>query len=174
MIYIGIVLIIFVTIFLIYIAKQSPEMNISREMVIKATPEKIFPYINNSRKSNEWMPWATIDPKLVMNYSGPDEGIGSTSSWDSPGQMGTGSAVIIENEINKFAKSKLSYIKPMQMEQIAIISLSPAPDGTLVNWSVTGQNPFIGRLICFFMNMDKMVGGNFMMGLQKLKSIVEN
>jgi hypothetical protein len=46
-------------------------------------------------------------------------------------------------------------------------------DKTLVTWSMPGKNNFIGRAVCLFMDMDKMVGGEFEKGLNQLKSIVE-
>ena len=158
---------------LVYVAMQPSEMNISRELFIKATPHALFPYINNSKKSNEWMPWAESDPLVQMVYSGPEEGLGATSSWDSPGKMGTGKAVVVESVSNILVKTKLTYTKPMVMSQLAEITLSPTTDGTVVRWSVTGKNTFIGRLFCLFMNMDKMVGGQFEKGLRKLKNRVE-
>jgi hypothetical protein len=36
-----------------------------------------------------------------------------------------------------------------------------------------GKNNFIAKAICLFMNMDKMVGGQFEKGLASMKSIVE-
>jgi len=59
------------------------------------------------------------------------------------------------------------------MSQVAEISLTPSNDGTVVRWSVKGKNSFVGRLFCLFMNMEKMVGGQFEKGLMKLKSKVE-
>lgn len=159
--------------FLVYIALQSPQYQISRELLIKAKPEQIFPYINHARKSNEWMPWADLDPKMIMSYSGPDEGVGSKSFWVSEGSMGTGEALVVESIANSAVKSELSYIKPMTMKQTAIVSLHPTGEGTIVRWSVTGENQFIGRLISVVINMDKLVGGEFEKGLGKLKSLVE-
>ncbi len=161
-------------VFLVFIATQSPDYSISRQVVVKASPEKLFPYINNSKRTNEWMPWKESDPNVQMNYSGPDEGVGSTASWDSEGQMGTGKAEVIESKINESVKTKLTYTKPFPMTQMAEMNLNPQPDGTVVRWSVEGQNNFIGRIFCFFMNMDKMVGGEFEKGLNKLKSMVES
>ena len=44
---------------------------------------------------------------------------------------------------------------------------------TLVTWSMAGKNNFIGRAVCMFMDMDRMVGGEFEKGLNQLKTIVE-
>ncbi len=159
--------------FFTYIALESPEYKISREIKITASPEVIFPFINNSRKADEWMPWKDSDPSVKMTYSGPEEGVGATSEWNSTGSMGTGSARVVESLLNEQVKTELNYAKPMKMEQTALISLIPEKEGTIVRWSVTGQNNFVGRLFCFFIDMDKFVGGEFEKGLSKLKTMTE-
>ncbi len=157
----------------VYVALQSSHFEITREMQMNASADRIFPYINNSRKANDWMPWKDSDPKVQMSYSGPEEGVGSISTWDSEGQMGTGKAEVVESIPNKSVKTQLTYTKPMEMSQLAEISLAPQANGTVVRWTVTGENTFIGRFVCMFMNMDKMVGGEFEKGLAKLKGMVE-
>ncbi len=159
--------------FLVTIALQSPEMFISRELLIRASPEVLFPYINNSKKTNEWMPWSESDPQAKMIYSGPDEGLGSISNWDSTGKMGTGRAEVVASEPNRSVQTQLTYTKPMEMSQLAEVSLTPAEQGTLVRWSVSGKNTFMGRLFCVFVNMDKMVGAEFEKGLKNLKTLAE-
>lgn len=156
-----------------YASTLPSEMKISRELLIRAKPEAIYPYINHSRKMNEWMPWSESDPEAKMLYSGPELGIGSTTSWDSKGNMGTGQAVIVESIPNRSVKTQLTYTKPMKMEQLAEVSLTPAEGGTVVRWSVNGHSPLISRIFCIFMDVDKTVGGEFEKGLANLKRIVE-
>ena len=156
-----------------YAAMQPPQYQLSREMLINATPEVLFPYINNSKKANDWMPWKDSDPQMKMEFSGPDEGVGSTSSWDSQGQMGTGKAEVVESIPNKSVKTKLTYTRPMSMSQLAEISLTPVDSGTKVRWEVRGENALLCRVVCLFMDMDKMIGGEFEKGLSKLKVQVE-
>ena len=165
---------LFLAAFLIYAYFLPTEMKISRELVIKATPEALFPMINHSKKMNEWMPWLDSDPGVKMEYSGPEEGVGSKSSWDSPGKMGTGDAVITESIPNRSVKSQLTYTKPMAMSQIAEVTLTPVQEGTNVKWSVDGHNGFFFRLMGVFVSVDKMVGGEFEKGLNKLKVIAES
>jgi hypothetical protein len=38
---------------------------------------------------------------------------------------------------------------------------------------MTGKNNFMAKVIHLFMNMDKMVGGQFEQGLAQMKSMVE-
>lgn len=168
-----IAVVIIVAGFLIYVAMQPAEYMVAREITIKASPEVIFPYINSSKKAYEWMPWMEIDPGAVMTYSGPDEGMGSTSSWDSKGQMGTGQAAVVESVPNERVRTQLTYTKPMEMSQMAEVSITRVADGSLVRWSVSGKNSFVCRMMCVFMNMEKHVGGMFEKGLNKLKALVE-
>jgi hypothetical protein len=36
-----------------------------------------------------------------------------------------------------------------------------------------GENNFVGKAFCLFMNMDKMVGGDFEKGLAQMKTVAE-
>lgn len=156
-----------------YAALRPAHYKISREILIKASPEIIFPHVNNSKMTYQWMPWQENYPGLEMVYSGPEAGVGSKSSWDSDTKMGKGESLIIENKLNEYVKFQLSYYKPMEMVQIANIKLIPEGSDTKVVWEVDGQNNYIGRVVTIFMDMDKMIGTEFMKGLVNLKSIVE-
>ena len=159
--------------FLTYVAVQPTQMMVARELVVNASPQTIFPHINHSKKANAWMPWQDSDPEATMTYSGPEEGVGSKSSWNSKGKMGTGEALVTESIVNQVVKTKLTYTKPFQMSQLAEMSLTPATGGTSVKWAVSGHNNFFFRMIGVFMDCDKMIGSEFEKGLLKLKNIVE-
>lgn len=158
---------------LIVAAMKPSQSNISRELVINAPPEVLFPYINNAKKSYEWMPWAEGDPGIEIKFSGPEEGVGSASSWVGK-EMGVGTSEVIESIPNQNVKTRLIYTKPHEMNQLAEMSLTPTSGGTLVKWSVNGHNGFMFRIVCIFMDIDKMVGDQFLKGLNKLKTLVEN
>jgi hypothetical protein len=168
-----IVLGVFVTAVLVAAAFKSPEMKVTRNIVVAAAPEAIFPYINNSKKAYEWMPWADGDPGIEINFSGAAEGVGAISSWSGK-QMGVGNSEVVESVPNQVVKTKLSYTKPFEMSQMAEISLSPAESGTKVTWSVSGHNNFFFRVMGLFMNCDKMIGGEFEKGLGRLKALAES
>jgi hypothetical protein len=154
-------------------AVQSPEMNVSREIEIAATPDSLFPFINNSKKSYDWMPWSESDPTVEMKFSGPEAGVGASSSWKGK-EMGVGTAEVVESIPNQVVKTKLIYTEPFAMSQLAEVSLTPSSSGTLVKWSVSGQSNYFFRLIGVFVSSDKMIGGEFEKGLRKLKTLAEN
>jgi hypothetical protein len=159
--------------FLTYVAFQPSDYKITRRVTIHAPAELIFPHLNNGAKSDEWSPWKEVDPKAQMVRSGPEEGVGSKQSWESEGPLGTGSATVVESIPSQKVTVLLEYAKPMAMTQTAEFNILPAATGTVVEWSVTGKNNFMGRLFCVFMDMDKMVGETFEKGLAKLKANVE-
>lgn len=146
-----------------------------REVTIQAPPDKVFPFVNNARLGDQWMPWSELDPQMKMTFSGPESGVGSKASWDSPGKMGVGSSTISDSVLNERVTFDLEYLKPFAMKQQAHIGLRASGRNTLVRWSVSGTNPFVGRLMCTIlcMNMDKVVGGSFEQGLAKLKALSE-
>jgi uncharacterized protein YndB with AHSA1/START domain len=158
---------------LIFASTRPNELSIARELTLKASPEVIFPYLNNSQKSNEWMPWKDMDPALKMSYSGPEEGVGSQASWESTGKMGVGKSEIIESVPNRLVKTQLTYVKPMVMSQLAQMELEPTANGTKVRWSVVVPQNLLTKVASMFMNMDKMIGGNFEQGLQKLQALLD-
>lgn len=157
-----------------YAAMQPADYVVSRQITINAPAEKIFPYLNNAKMAEQWAPWIEIDPQAKMSYSGPEAGVGARTSWTDGKQLGTGSATIVESTVNERVHIKLEYVKPMAMTQDSEYLLSSSGGQSTVIWKVQGKKSVPERVMCIFMNMDKMVGGFFEKGLNKLKNLVES
>lgn len=159
---------------MLLLALQPAKYEVKRQITINAPAEKIFPFLNSSMKSQEWMPWKDGDSQMRLEFTGPDSGVGSSAKWDSPGSMGSGESVIIESVNNSKVVTELNYLKPIAMSQIAVMSLSPANNNmTTVTWSVSGRNSVMSRAMSVFRVMDSMIGKEFEKGLARLKSSVE-
>jgi hypothetical protein len=52
-------------------------------------------------------------------------------------------------------------------------TLQPKGDATEVTWAMRGPMPFVSKLITLFIDMDRMVGGDFEAGLANLKAVAE-
>lgn len=168
----GLLIVVFV-----FIAAMKPaDYIIKRNILINAKPEAIYSHLSSMKNADAWMPWKEIDSEVNSTYSGPADGVGSISSWNSSGQMGTGQAEVTEIVLNRSVKTKITYTKPMEMNQDSEFILTAEGENTQMTWSVSGQIPFIMRFMCtlMFRDMDTFVGGMFERGLIKLKSIVEN
>jgi hypothetical protein len=89
-------------------------------------------------------------------------------------EVGEGKMTITDSRTNESVKLKLEFFKPMAGVSDAEFTFKPQGNQTEVTWSMSGHNNFVGKAFCLFMNMDKMIGGNFEKGLADLKAIVES
>ncbi|MCY1548192.1 hypothetical protein D9M68_842880 [compost metagenome] len=49
----------------------------------------------------------------------------------------------------------------------------PEGEGTRVSWSMSGSKNFMVKAVHLVMDMDKMCGGDFELGLAQLKAVAE-
>ena len=80
---------------------------------------------------------------------------------------------IIESRPSELIRITLDFLKPFASTATAEFTFDPQGNQTVLTWSMTGKNNFIAKAIHLFMNMDKMVGGQFEKGLAQMKSVVE-
>lgn len=165
-------LVVVILLFAGFVATRPSHYHMVRELKMNATPDKIFPYLNSSKLMDSWGPWREVDPSVQMSMSGPEQGVGAVSSWDSKGQMGTGKATIVESVSNDHVTTKIEYTRP-PMTQMSTMSIRGDGDGSIVSWSVDGDKNFIFKAMCVFRSMDKTVGPLFEKGLSNLKAKVE-
>ena len=70
-------------------------------------------------------------------------------------------------------KHQLDFEKPMKGTNIAEFTFKPEGGHTVVTWTMSGKNGFMGKAVGLIMNCDKMVGGQFEKGLATLKVLAE-
>ena len=58
-------------------------VTVERTVVVAATPDQVFPYVNSLQRTEEWSPWLALDPDTKLTYSGPEEGVGNRLEWSS-------------------------------------------------------------------------------------------
>lgn len=146
---------------------------IQRSARIKASPENIYPLINDLRAFNRWNPFAQKDPKMQGNYQGPVEGPGAIYDFKGSGHSGEGSIEIVAHKPASEVTMQLNMRKPMKAQNLVVFSLTPAEDATEVTWLMQGKVPFVGKILHLLFSMDKMVGRDFESGLANLKTIAE-
>lgn len=166
-------LIVIIAMFLVYVALRPASYEISREITINASPAKVFPFLNTRSLANSWNPFLKNDPTLKVSIEGPEVGVGAVTIWEDGKQTGTGRATVIESVPNERVNVRLDYKKPFEGTQNAAYLLREEGGKSVVTWKVGGKNSYFPRLMCLFMNMDKMVGGAFEQGLAELKTLVE-
>lgn len=154
-------------------AFQPSTFHIERSISIAASPAALFPRLNDLRQTHEWSPWKEKDPKATYTFEGPAAGVGASQSWSGNSDVGAGRQTIVESRPNELVRLRLEFFKPMEGVCDAQFTLKPSGDRTVVTWSMSGANNYLGKVFCLFMNQDKMIGGEFEKGLATLKRTSE-
>ena len=158
---------------LVVAGMQPDSFSVRRAASIKAPPEKIFPLISDFSRWGAWSPYERKDPAMKRSFSGPAAGIGAVYAWEGNKDVGQGRMEIAEAAAPSRVSLKLDFVKPFEAHNRVDFTLQPKGDATEVTWAMQGPMPFISKVICLFIDMDRMVGQDFEAGLANLKSIAE-
>ncbi len=158
---------------LAYAATRPDDFRVQRSAVIKAPPEKIFPFINDFRQWGAWSPYEKLDPNMKRTFGATTAGKGATYAWEGNSNVGSGSMEILSAPAPAQVMVKLDFLKPFEAHNIADFTLMPSGDTTTVTWAMHGPVPYKFKIVHLFMNVDKMVGSQFAEGLANLKAAAE-
>jgi uncharacterized protein YndB with AHSA1/START domain len=171
---IAVVLAIAIAVVLILAATKPDTFTVQRAAVVKAPPEKIFSLINDFHQWGTWSPWEGKDPGMKRTYSGTASGRGAVYAWDGNKNVGSGRMEILDASSPSKIVIKLDFFKPFEAHNTAEFTMLPQGDGaTNISWVMHGPAPFMSKMMQVFMNIDKMVGKDFEIGLSNLKKLTE-
>jgi hypothetical protein len=145
---------------------------VTRSTVIPAPAQDVFPLVNSFREWPKWSPWESVDPDMQRTYSGAESGVGAKYAWSGNRKAGAGNMEITESREPDVIRIRLEFLKPFPAVNPTTFTFVPEGGGTRVTWTMTGEHKGIGKVFALFMNMDKMVGGDFEKGLASLASVV--
>jgi uncharacterized protein YndB with AHSA1/START domain len=170
---IAIVLVIAIAIVLTLAAAKPNTFSVRRETTVRAPPEKIFPLIDDFHQWATWSPYESKDPAMKRTYSGATSGKGAVYAWDGNKNVGSGRMEILEAAAPAKIIIKLDFFRPFEGHNSAEFTMLPQGDATRLTWLMHGPAPFMSKLMQVFMNMDKMIGKDFEVGLANLKKLTE-
>lgn len=170
-IFIGLAVI--VVVFVVVVALRPSEFRVERAATIAAPPPVVFAQVNDFRKWDAWSPYARRDPAMKKSFEGAPAGVGAVYTWSGNHEVGEGRTTIIESRPHDLIRVKLEFVRPFAATNTAEFTFRPEGERTAVTWSLAGRNSFMGKAVGLFMNMDRMVGGDFEKGLAQMKSVVE-
>jgi len=162
-----------IAVFVVIVYRQPDQFRIERSALVAATPEKVFAQVNDLHNWEAWSPWSKLDPAAQNTFEGPEAGVGAIFRWVGNNDVGEGSMTIIESVPGSLVRIRLDFVKPFEDTSTAEFSFQPAGDQTSVTWSMYGENNFMSKAFCLFMDMDEMLGGQFELGLAQLKAVAE-
>jgi hypothetical protein len=164
-------LVAIIAIILIVAAFQPAEYHVERSAVVPASPSVVYAQVNDFHNWGQFNPWQELDTNAKITFEGPMNGQGAKFNWEGNSDMGSGNMTITATKPNERVDIAMHFIKPMEGEATTAFQLQPDGTGTKVTWSMDGKNNLIGKVFCLFMNMDKMIGGQYEKGLAKLAEL---
>ncbi|TMA78329.1 MAG: polyketide cyclase [Deltaproteobacteria bacterium] len=164
---------VIVIVLVVIVALQPSDFRVARSATISAPPPAVFAQVNDFHKWEAWNPWGKIDPAMKQTYEGAPAGVGAIYTWVGNKNVGEGRMTLTESRPSDLIRIKLEFFKPFAGTNIAEFTFKPEGNQTAVTWSMAGKNNFMAKAIHLFMNMDKMIGGQFETGLAQMKLIVE-
>jgi hypothetical protein len=167
------VLAVLVVVFLVVVAMQPADYRVVRTASIAAPAETVFAQVNDFHKWEAWSPWIKLDPAAKLTYEGAPAGAGAIFTWAGNKQVGEGRMTVTESHPSDLIRIKLDFIKPFPSTCLTEFTFKPEGKDTVVTWTMSGTKNFMSKAVCMFMNMDKMVGGDFEKGLASMKSVSE-
>jgi uncharacterized protein YndB with AHSA1/START domain len=159
---------------LAYAAITQPDtFRVTRSLDMAASPEKIYSVLSDFRRSREWSPYEKLDPDMKRTLSGLPAGKGAVYEWDGDSNAGAGRMEITEAVPRQSLTLRLDFRRPFEASNTVEYKLEPNGASTRVSWDMHGPMPFISKVMCVFVDLDKMIGKDFEVGLANLKTLVE-
>lgn len=162
-----------IVIFLIIVAFQPGDFRVQRSATINAPADVVFAQVNDFHKWEAWSPWVKLDPNAKNTFEGPASGVGAKFGWKGNDKVGEGRMTILDSTPPTLVRIKLEFIEPFPATDTSEFTFKPEGDKTAVTWAMYGPKNFMSKMFCMFMDMDKMVGGDFEKGLAQMKETAE-
>src|SRR6476659_8276452 len=171
---VGLALVGLVLLFCLVVALQPSGFALERSTTMDAPPSRAFEHVNDLALWDAWSPWSKLDPNAKTTLSQPSVGKGATFAWVGNAAIGEGSLTIVESRPDERVEVEQVFVKPFAGKANFTFAFEPAESGTRLSWKMEGQNDFMGKAMCLFMDMDSMLGKDFEQGLANLKAIAES
>ncbi|WIO73145.1 SRPBCC family protein [Porticoccaceae bacterium LTM1] len=147
--------------------------HVERSVEINADKVTIFNYLNRLKNFNEWSPWVQRDLFANYEFSGPEQGVGSTMRWSSEkDDVGSGIMRIVSSEA--FSHIELALNFDGQGSGSSSFFLSDKDNMTEVVWSFDADHGWNIVERYFGLMLDGFIGKDYEEGLSHLKQVIES
>jgi len=166
-------LLVVILVFILVVALQPTDFSVKRSLSMAGPAATAFEQVNDFHRWESWSPWVKLDPKAKLTFDGPTEGVGAKFQWAGNSDVGAGQMTIKESKPSEQVRIDLDFTEPMAGKCETLFTFQPEGEKTLVTWTMSGKNNFLGKAMSLFVDCDKMVGDQFVVGLENMKKVVE-
>ncbi len=122
---------------------------------------------------DKWSPWTRRDPNMKTTYTGVCCESGSSYRWESE-KDSVGKGTMTFNKFTTDSVLMTLNFDGMGDNDLYFVTKPSNGGNTDVTWGVVFDIGFFGRAPMIFINMDKMIGPDYEVGLKKLKQEIES
>ncbi|MFN8309584.1 MAG: SRPBCC family protein [Chitinophagales bacterium] len=150
------------------------ESNIERHAEINAPRNLVFQNFAGFQNWSKWSPWYGLDPNCKYEYYGTPAQVGHGYTWNSENkEVGSGEMKITEMAPNDHIAFDLNFKSPWEAHSTGTMSVAEENGKSVVTWTMHQEHAGFARIMMMFMDMEKMIGGDFEKGLAKMKEVDE-
>ena len=158
----------------ILVLVEPVDVTVKRTILINAAKDSVSEQVILFKNWSNWSPWHRKDTSMHVSFTGTDGQPGSSYQWtDDEFKLGEGEVKNLsgnDSELNY----NLGLTKPVSIDANGTMTINKVAKGVIkVTWTLTKHTPYPLNALQLFVNVDKMIGGDFEAGLTNLKSFVE-
>ena len=167
-------LLVVIAAILLFATTRPDTFHVERTATIAAPPAAVYARVAKFAEWDAWSPWAKLDPGMTRSFGGTDGEVGATYDWSGNSKVGKGRMTFTALEPTSRVVIDLEFLEPMASTSAATFTLAPQGEGTHVTWAMDGPMNYLSKVMCLFMSMDRMIGGDFEKGLASLETLAES
>lgn len=146
------------------------DVQVERSLIVTASPEQIFPYVNNFHAWRKWSSPANRNAKVEYSYEGPEQGAGAKQIWY--GSEDYGFIVITRSQPEKGIWIETAYNSD-QINSHGSIVFEKTENGTRVTRTSKAKLPPIFGPI-YRGEVESSIGNYLDYSLSKMKRLIES
>lgn len=167
-------LLLFIVGVVIAASLRSKEVHYIRAITTSASADTVFAIFSDLGRWREWSPYDKRDPNLKVALSDPSTGVGARYAWEGNKDLGAGRMTITAIDPGRSVDLRLEFDRPFKCDNHVEWRVDEDDGLRRITWSMDGKDaPLMPRIVGLFIDMDKMVGGDWETGLAALKEIAE-
>lgn len=151
---------------------QPTEVVTERSVVVDATAQEVFSYVDDLRAWPQWSPLAGSDREV--SFGEVDRGEGAVLEWEGDEEVGEGRITLVDSRPDESLTIEMELRQAVHSWHTARVDFETVDDGTRVTWSLHTEVSAPTKLFMADDSIEDMIGADFDESLTRLAAVVED